>query len=170
MTLALATFDEAVLAPERPRDAPRVEALIAAAFGPGRYAKSVERLREGRAPDLTASFVAWRGGRALGCVRLWPILVAETLGLLLGPIAVDEDWRRQGLGAQLVERACAAAAQGGQPFVLLVGDPPFFGPLGFSAAAARRVRLPGPVDQARVMARILDPKGPPDLAGDVRAA
>ena len=32
---------------ERPEDFDAVEALIDAAFGPGRYAKSAERLREG---------------------------------------------------------------------------------------------------------------------------
>lgn len=170
MPAALAVQDDAVIAPERVSDTSRVDGLISEAFGPGRYAKAVERLREGRAPCLEASFVAWRAGEAVGCVRLWRIRVGEDPGLLLGPIAVGAGWRNQGLGAQLVERACAAAAAGGWPFVLLVGDTPFFGPLGFAAAPARRVRLPGPVNPARVLVRLLQPESSLILVGAVQAA
>jgi predicted N-acetyltransferase YhbS len=169
MTLAIRIPDE-TLAPERPQDAPEVERLIACAFGPGRFAKAVERLRERGRLAREVSFVAWRGGAAAGCVRLWPIAVGEARGLLLGPIAVDADWRRHGLGADLVRRACqSAAATGDWRYVLLVGDPPFFGPLGFAAAPARGVILPGPVDRSRVLVRALVPGGADDLEGRVRA-
>jgi predicted N-acetyltransferase YhbS len=142
-----------VLVPERPCDAPLVEGLIARAFGPGRYAKTAERLREGATPLASLSHVAWRGGRAVGCVRMWPVAIGEAPAVMLGPIAVDAAWRRRGLGAALVRRACEVASREGWPLVVLVGDEAFFGPLGFSAAAGRAVRLPGPVDQRRVLIR-----------------
>ena len=72
---------------EIPADADGVEALILAAFGPGRFAKTAERLREGSRP--AAGFVARRDGRIVGSVRLWPVLIGQTPGLFLGPIAVD---------------------------------------------------------------------------------
>jgi predicted N-acetyltransferase YhbS len=100
-------------------------------------------------------------------VRLWRIAVAGRPGLLLGPIAVDDSCRRQGVGADLVTHACEAAARAGWPYVLLVGDAPFFGPLGFSPGPVREVRLPGPVDQARVMVKALVPGGDAGLAGPV---
>jgi predicted N-acetyltransferase YhbS len=140
-------------AAERLQDAAAVEALVLRAFGPGRYAKAAERLREGREPLRELSLVAWDGGRVVGCVRLWPVMVGEAPALLLGPIAVDADCRSQGLGAALVERACAAAAAAGHRLVVLVGDMPFFGPHGFSPAPA--AVMPGPVDQRRVLARSL---------------
>ncbi|HEY2049730.1 MAG TPA: N-acetyltransferase [Caulobacteraceae bacterium] len=158
---------EELLAPETPADAAVVDGLIARAFGPGRFVKAVERLREGGRLDRDTSFVAWRDGMAVGCVRLWPISIAGKRGLLLGPIAVDASCRSQGLGADLVNRACAAAAAAGWSYVLLVGDAPFFGPLGFSAAPVREVRLPGPVDQGRVMVRALVPGGDVELTGPV---
>jgi predicted N-acetyltransferase YhbS len=160
------TADE-ILAPERHADAATVERLIARAFGPGRFAKAVERLRERGRLERDVSFVAWRGDEAVGCVRLWPISVGGKAGLLLGPIAVDASCRRQGVGAELVQRACEAAAAAGWAYVLLVGDAPFFGPLGFSSAPVRDVRLPGPVDQQRVMVRGLAPSGGEGLAGVV---
>jgi predicted N-acetyltransferase YhbS len=164
---ALAPIADEILAPERAADAAVVERLIARAFGPGRFAKAVERLRERGRPDREVSFVAWRDGEAVGCVRLWPVSVGGKPGLLLGPIAVDASCRRQGVGADLVKRACEAAAAAGWSYVLLVGDAPFFGPLGFSSAPARQVRLPGPVDQGRVMVRALVPGADADLAGPV---
>ncbi|HTX48045.1 MAG TPA: N-acetyltransferase [Caulobacteraceae bacterium] len=166
MCIAVSTVDE-LLAPETPTDAAVAEGLIARAFGPGRFAKAVERLRERGRLDRETSFIAWRGEEAVGCVRLWPVSIGGKPGLLLGPIAVDDSCRRQGVGADLVTRACEAAAAAGWAYVVLVGDKPFFGPLGFSAAPARDVRLPGPVDQTRVMVRALVPGGDDNLAGPV---
>lgn len=141
------------LAVERPQDAEAVEALILRAFGPGRFAKAAERLREGRAPLPGLSFVAWDGGQVVGCVRLWAIRVGETPAVLLGPFAVAPEQRSQGLGAALIEAACGAAARAGHPLVLLVGDLPYYGPLGFSPAP--RAAMPGPVDPRRVLVRAL---------------
>lgn len=157
-------------APERACDAPLCDALIARGFGPGRYAKAAERLREGHAPIAELSFVAWRADVAVGCVRLWSIAIGETPAILLGPFAVDEAERSNGVGAALIGRACEATAAAGHRLVLLVGDEAYFGPLGFSAAPARAVRLPGPVDPHRVLVRALMPGAAGGLAGPVRAA
>ena len=132
---------------ETPADASAVEALVLAAVGPGRFAKTAERLRE--MAGIEAGFVVREGGRIIGSVRLWRIEIGDTRALFLGPIAVDAASRRVGLGADLVA-ACVdharAAMTGG---VLLVGDPPYFSRFGFQAAPD--VRLSGPVDQRRVM-------------------
>ena len=53
---------------EQPSDRAAVEALVLAAFGPGRFAKTAERLRE-RA-GLVAGFVAREDHRLIGSVRL----------------------------------------------------------------------------------------------------
>ena len=156
--LALTTADRRIDA-ETPADAAGVAALVAAAFGPGRFAKTAERLREGSAPS--AGFVAHVDGRVIGSVRLWPIRVGETPALFLGPIAVDATRRSGGLGAELVE-ACLERARtldvGG---VLLVGDAAYFERFGFRPAP--EAVLPGPVDRRRVMwlaTRDAEAKGP----------
>jgi predicted N-acetyltransferase YhbS len=156
------------LAAERPEDAAAVEALVLRAFGPGRYAKAAERLREGRAPLRELSFVAWEQGRAVGCVRLWAIVAGGAPALLLGPIAVEADHRNNGLGGALVARACEAAEAGGHRLIVLVGDMPFFGRLGF--APAPKLAMPGPVDRRRVLARALQAGAPLDVEGPVAAA
>jgi predicted N-acetyltransferase YhbS len=153
-------------ASERPQDAPLVDALIARAFGPGRFVKAAERLRENNHPDLDLSFVAWADGKAVGCVRLWPVTIGIAPALLLGPFAVDAAHRSQGLGAALITRACEAAAETGHALIVLVGDMDYFGPLGFSIA--RDVVMPGPVDPRRVLVRALKP-GAADGVGGVVA-
>src|SRR5260370_34107902 len=92
------------LAPERACDAPLADALIARGFGPGRYAKAAERLREGQAHIADLSFIAWRADEAVGCVRLWPIAIGGTPGPPLGPIAGDAARRRAGVRAAPVPR------------------------------------------------------------------
>src|SRR5262245_43576190 len=64
---------EPVLKAERPEDLPLIDALIERAFGPGRFVKTAERLRECNTPRRDLSLVAWSGGEAVGCVRMWPI-------------------------------------------------------------------------------------------------
>jgi predicted N-acetyltransferase YhbS len=155
-------------AAERPQDADAVERLVLRAFGPGRFAKAAERLREGREPPLDLSVVAWDGRKLVGSVRQWTVMVGETPAIFLGPIAVEEDYRSHGVGAALIERACAAATRAGHAVIVLVGDMPFFGPLGFAQAPG--VIMPGPVDQARVLARALLPGGDRALKGLVVAA
>lgn len=135
---------------EDPADHPAVEALLDRVFGPGRFTKVSERVREAAQARMDLSFCAWNGDVLAGVVRQWAVHVGGQPTIFLGPLAVDEAQRLGGLGGALVERACAAA--GAAP-ILLVGDEPYFARFGFTAAPARGVILPGPVDQRRVLAR-----------------
>src|SRR5690606_10439885 len=106
---------------ETPQDAAAVDALVMAAFGPGRFAKTAERLRE-RAP-LAAGFCLHEDGRLIGSVRLWSVMTGDARSVFLGPIAVDKASRSTGLGGELV-RACITEARAqGLDGVLLVGEP-----------------------------------------------
>lgn len=166
--------DAAALAPvievETLRHAAAVEALVDKAFGPGRFAKSSERLREGAARLETCSFVALRGQAVIGSVRLWPVSIGGAPAAFLGPLAVDSEQRSAGLGQALVEAACGAAAADGWRAVLLVGDAPYFARLGFSAALSGQIQMPGPADPGRVLLKALVPGGDQGLSGRVVAA
>ena len=153
---------------ERATDSAIVDALIDQAFGPGRFAKAAERLREGNRPVPELSLVAWAGTEAVGCVRMWPIHIGSTAALLLGPFAVADAWRSRGLGSELIQRACDAAQAAGHGIVLLVGDDPFFSRLGFEAVPPGRATLPGPVNARRVLWRALKPGAADGVEGPVR--
>ncbi|MNU66460.1 hypothetical protein D3C71_557750 [compost metagenome] len=132
---------------ERSGDVAAIDALVLGAFGPGRFAKTAERLREAAA--LAAGFCAFEGERLIGSVRLWSITVGAARSVFLGPIAVDVASRRGGLGADLVQACIDEAKAMKLDGVLLVGDPPYFSRFGFLPAPD--AVLSGPVDRRRVM-------------------
>src|SRR5262245_35242099 len=139
---------------ERPGEAAAREALLDLAYGPARFAKTSERLREGRLPEL--SLVASEGGRIVGTVRLWRVSAGrERPALLLGPLAVHPDCRKRGIGSTLVQQALRKAQQRGHQAVLLVGDAPYYGRFGFSSEKTAALWLPGPYEQHRLLAREL---------------
>lgn len=155
-----------LLRTEQPADAPAVEALVDRAFGPGRFTKVSERVREFAPFRRDLSVCALSGGTLVGSVRMWDVRIGGLAAIFLGPLAVDAAHRRGGTGGALVERACELAAAAGASAVLLVGDPPLFERFGFSVEAARGIVLPGAVDQKRVMLRALKP-GVGEMAGPV---
>ena len=158
-----------VLKAERPEDHALVDALIERAFGPGRFVKTAERLREANTPHHDLSLVAWADGEAVGCVRMWPIHIGDSSAVLLGPFAVEDAWRSRGLGGLLIQSACAAAERAGLALVLLVGDAPYFQKFGFEPVPAGRAVLPGPVDTRRILWRALKAGALDGVQGAVRA-
>ena len=155
---------------ETAADAPAIEALNAASFGPGRFAKSAYRLREGVAPVPELGFVATNGGTLLGSVRFWPIRVGGHEELLLGPLAVRGDQRGKGIGIALMQAGIEKAKQGPWRGILLVGDEPYYAKVGFSRLPPGRVRFPGPVDQDRILGLSLKEGEMLALTGQVRRA
>lgn len=153
--------------PERDADNPAIEALQRAAFGPGAYARAAFRVREQAPHDPTLSLVTERDGALIGSVRMTPISVGERHGLLLGPLVVDPCCKGEGHGKALVRFALAAAQAAGHGFVVLVGDHPYYGPLGFARLPVNTVTLPGPVDPARLLVAELRPGAAAGLAGMV---
>jgi predicted N-acetyltransferase YhbS len=155
---------------EQAGDAARIEALNADAFGPGRYAKSAYRLREGVDPLAELSFVAVEDGTLRGSVRFWPISVGGHEELLLGPLAVQGDQRGRGIGIALMQAGIAAAKEGPWRGILLVGDEPYYAKVGFSRLPPGRVKFPGPVDQNRILGLSLKGGEMLTLTGQVRRA
>ena len=169
MSLPAAPVPALILRAEQPEDGPLVDALVDRAFGPGRFTKVSERVREfaSFAPEL--SVCAWFGERLVGCARMWRVRVGGRPVTFLGPFAVEQGERSAGFGARMIARACEAAQAAGESHVLLVGDEPYFSRVGFAAAPGREVVMPGPVDQRRVLVRALTPQAGP-LSGPVTAA
>jgi len=156
--------------PERAEDAPLVAFLNEISFGPGRYAKSAYRLREGVDPVAGLSFVAVAGRELLGSIRFWPVAIGMEKSLLLGPLAVQPDLRGRGIGIALMKHAIDEARAQGHASIILVGDEPYYVRVGFARLAPGRVRFPGPVDPARVLGLSLRQNVMLTLKGEVRRA
>ena len=88
---------------------------------------------------------------------------------LLGPVAVDPEHRRLGLGTKLMNEALAAARAGGTALVILVGDHPYYGRFGFKVVPAGQIVFPGPVNPMRVLACELKDGAVADYRGLIAA-
>ncbi len=141
--------------------------LVDRVFGPGRFAKVSQRLRENNDAFTDLSFMALDGTRLVGGVRLWPVRVGGQPAVFLGPVAVDPDFRSHGVGGDLIVHACEAARRLGHGVVVLVGDRTFFEPLGFQVVPRDRLSLPGPVDPGRTLWYELIPGACETLQGKV---
>jgi predicted N-acetyltransferase YhbS len=151
--------------PIDPADDAIVDALHEIAFGPGRFTRTAYRLREGVPPDPRLSFAAVAGGALVGSVWMTPIRIGARPALLLGPLAVRPDWSGRGVGRALVRRALDAARADEHKLVMLVGDLPYYGPLGFQQVAPGTITLPGPVDPARILVAPLAPDALDGVSG-----
>jgi predicted N-acetyltransferase YhbS len=155
---------------ERPVDERAREALLDVAYGAERHRKPSCRLRKGRKPAEGLSLVAIERGRIIGTVRLWHVEAGcGRPALLLGPLAVHPDAQKRGIGAALMQRALAEAAQRGHAAVLLVGDAAYYGRFGFIADKTKALRLAG-ADPARLLAVELLPDALTGAHGVIAAA
>ena len=141
-----------VIRPERPTDAESIERLHERAFGPGRFARTAFRLREGDGHLLDLSFTALVGTLLVGSVRMTPVVAGAGDALMLGPLTVDPAFEGRGIGTALIQRSIGAAREKGHGLVLLVGDEPYYGRFGFKRIPPRRLELPGPVNRDRFLA------------------
>jgi predicted N-acetyltransferase YhbS len=155
--------------PETPADALAIERLHERTFGPGRYARTAFRIREGGAhlPDL--SFTARIGTLLVGSVQLTPIRIGDAKALLLGPLTVEPPFRERGIGRALMERALAEAKAKGHRLVVLVGDEPYYARAGFKRIPKGQARMPGPVDPERLLVAELAEGAFAGVSGPIRA-
>jgi predicted N-acetyltransferase YhbS len=154
---------------ETPDDAAAIEAIHEETFGPGRFARTAFRLREGVPHDPLLSLVAIHDGDLVGSVRLTPIRIGEAPAMLLGPLAVRPHLKNRGIGKALMRHAMEAARQRGHSVVLLVGDLPYYWPFGFRAVPPGSIVMPGPVDPARLLVAELKPGAVDKARGIARA-
>lgn len=152
----MTSLDVAYL-PETPAHHLEIEDINAEAFGPGRFAKAAYKIREGGPHERDVSFVAAHAGKVIASVRMTRVTAGRGSGLLLGPLAVRPPFKNLGIGRRLVGIAIEAAAKAGYAAVILVGDEPYYGPLGFKNIPRGKVSLPRPVDQNRLLVHEIAP-------------
>jgi predicted N-acetyltransferase YhbS len=155
---------------EKPECAEAIERVLDRAFGPGRFAKTSERVRErGAHAEPSLSRVAMQDdGDVVGVCRIWRVEAGAPV-FFLGPLAVDPDAQQSGLGLALVRDAVAACRAIGANGIILVGAEPFFRPVGFTVVPNDRITLPGPVDPTRLLWLELRPGGLDKVQGELQA-
>lgn len=142
---------------ERPEDVADIRAVTAAAFSgvehsappiepdgaPGE-ATLVGWLREdpGWIPEL--SLVAEADGEIVGHVVATRGALAGRPALGLGPVSVSPARQRDGVGSALMHAILGAADALGEPVVVLLGTPAYYGRFGFVPASSLGIEAPDP--------------------------
>ena len=122
---------------EEPRDGDAIEAIAREAFGPGRFARAAERVRELHPMRGSLCFVAEHDGEIVGSVRLTELEGEKERALMLGPLAVRPHLKGKGIGKALMRLAARAAEDEGFAAIYLVGDSPYYALLGYRALLSR---------------------------------
>ncbi|UCI09288.1 N-acetyltransferase [Mesorhizobium sp. B1-1-8] len=153
--------------PETPAHDAEIEAINEEAFGPGRFVLAAYKIREAGGHDRSMSFVAVKDDAVIASVRMTRIAAGAGRALMLGPLAVRPAFKNLGIGRRLVAIALEAAARARTPAVMLVGDEPYYGPLGFKRFARGQITMPRPVDLDRLLHHEITPGAVARLQGEV---
>ena len=150
-------------------DSAAIDALLDRVFEPARRSRTAYKVRGHAAAIPALSFAALDGAALVGTVQCWPVCFTPDRGepvplVMVGPVAVAPERQRDGIGRLLMTRALeAAAVEGLDDGLVLIGDPEYYGRFfGFTAERTGAWRLPGPVKRRRLLARgarVLDSPG-----------
>jgi predicted N-acetyltransferase YhbS len=154
---------------QTPDDFSALTQLNEVSFGPGRFARTAYRVREGAAAEPRLNLCAVKEGAIIGAVQFTPITIGGKPGaLLLGPLVIENVYKNQGHGLRLMLEGMQRARQLGYKLIILVGDLPYYARAGFAAVPMGRLAMPGPVDPARLLYAELEPGALGTYSGRVR--
>jgi predicted N-acetyltransferase YhbS len=131
----------------------QVEALLDAAFGEDRYGRTAYRLRAGSKAIDGLSYAIVADECLIASIQCWPVQLGSNKLVLVGPVAVDPNHQNEGHGRRLMHAMLDAAAEMGDPPMVMIGDPEYYGRFGFTADATGGWQLPGPWEARRLLAR-----------------
>ena len=137
---------------EQPQDISVIHALTLAAFTRDQISGQMEADLNNRLRDngkLLLSLVAELDGQVIGHVAFSPARIAfdgktsAVYVVALGPIAVQPDHQRQGIGSQLILKGFEMLASQSPQLIFLLGHPGYYPRFGFRPAKALGVRWSG---------------------------
>lgn len=141
---------------EAPADILAIDRLLKSTFETEAEANLVMRLREnGR---RTLSLVACNDeGEVVGYVLFSPVTLegSDDNWQGLAPLAVDAQYRNQGVAAQLVREGFDSLREFGYPACVVLGDPDYYGRFGFVDAAEHQIGCQWDVPQGAFQIRAL---------------
>ena len=125
-----------LIRPETTADAAAIRRVHEAAFPTAAEAALVERLRA--SSKAVIALVAEDEGEIVGHILFSPVVLdplAGTVGLGLAPLAVLPDYEKHGVGRRLVQNGLAECRAWGAGFVVVLGEPEYYGRFGFEPAS-----------------------------------
>ena len=140
-----------------------IEDLLDAAFGPDRHGRTAYAIRKGMSwlPELSFAAIDDQGVMQ-GLLQSWPVRIAGDDGddadlVMVGPVAVLPDAQGAGLGRALMDKLIEEAQALRSAPLAMIGDPEYYGRFwGFTADKTPLWRVPGPVEQRRLLVRMIN--------------
>ena len=138
-----------LIRPETTADAAAIRRVHEAAFPTAAEADLVERLRA--SSKAVIALVAEDEGRIVGHILFSPVALeplAGTVGLGLAPVAVLPDHEKHGVGRRLVQNGLSECRAWGAGFIVVLGEPEYYGRFGAPGPAFRESVLDQPPPHA----------------------
>jgi len=130
-------MSEVFIRPERAGEEDDILALVKRAFAGHPYSDGdehvvIDRLRADG--EMVLSLVAIEGQRVLGQITYSRALLtnSEDGWFVLGPVAVEPDYQRRGIGRALIEAGEKFMRERGAVGLTVLGDPAIYGRFGFA--------------------------------------
>ncbi len=128
------------------QDWPGIRRLLIDAFGRENESDLVERLRASR--NIAGEYIAVLAGRPAAYVAFTGLSVSLDQKPLravgLAPLAVASELEGKGLGLRIMRFGLESMRGLGYSAIFVLGDPAYYGRMGFSEKIAARFRSPGP--------------------------
>lgn len=126
---------EVAIRPATPANRQAVASIHEAAFGGDLESRLVNLLVDHA--QATVALVAIVADEPVGHILFSPATseASGSVGLGLAPLGVLPAFQRQGIGSALVWAGLAACRQRGSSWVVVLGDPAYYGRFGFEPAA-----------------------------------
>ena len=133
-------------------DNDKIIKLLYKSFGPGRFARSVYRLREKNDRDTEFSYIYELNNQILSSISYYKTFLNNDInGLLLGPLAVDPEHRGKGYGVELVKYTIALIKKTmAYDFILVIGYYHYYEKFGFKKIN-NTFSFYGPVNSEKVL-------------------
>ncbi|MEM7430530.1 MAG: N-acetyltransferase [Pseudomonadota bacterium] len=123
-----------ILRPETPSDVAAIRRVHEAAFPSPAEANIVDALRDSGC--LSISWVAVDDDGVVGHIAFSPVTLNDQhFGLGLAPVAVLPAHQRSGIGGALITRTLDECREHACDWVVVLGDPAYYGKFGFTAAS-----------------------------------
>lgn len=150
---------------ERPTDSEAIDALVQEAFSraehsDGNEQELVNALRQGAAYIPELSLICEINDTIVGHILFTKAFVNDCCVVVLAPLSVAPAFQKRGIGTLLIREGHRIAQTLGYAYSMVLGEPQYYGRLGYIPADNYRIQAPFEVSRELFMALRLDEQSP----------
>ena len=116
---------------ETKKDQKKITQLEEDVLGPGRFARPSYRIREGHTHNIFYSHVYIRGSKIVASIRYFDCQNEGFKGLMLGPLIVNQKFKGNGIGTELINITIDKIKEQKINFLVLIGEHEYYKKFGF---------------------------------------